>query len=227
MEGRSAVYRGVTRVEAERTYHDDARRAAAEGYVPTSEEWSAALGQQVLTVNYVHLPEQASAVLAALRDIETQPGSSSAQVSAAPSTVVPNAQWTAPDRRNRNNRVIGIGIFVVLVVALAIAGSGHPDSSPNAAAPAATSAAKHLTGKFLSWQAVDDAHGYAFFSITNSGTTTETATCTISVEDDFGDFGFDALVGEPVGPGKTISGNIPLSVGKGSFLINRGEVKDC
>jgi hypothetical protein len=74
---------------------------------------------------------------------------------------------------------------------------------------------------------VDDAHGYAFFSVTNSGGVTQTATCTITVQDDFGDFGFDYLVGETVGPGQTITGKIPLSVGKGSFLINRGTVKDC
>lgn len=86
---------------------------------------------------------------------------------------------------------------------------------------------KHLSGTFLSWLPVDEGHGYAYFSIKNDGTTAATAKCMISVKNDFGDFGFDALVGEAVGPGQTIKGRVPLSVGKGSFLINAGEVKDC
>ena len=65
------------------------------------------------------------------------------------------------------------------------------------------------------------------FSITNSGAETATAKCFIRVQDDFGDFGFDGLVGEEVGPGQTITGRIPISVGTGSFLINHGEVTDC
>jgi hypothetical protein len=66
MDTQSATYRGSTREEAEAAYHADARRRAADGYVPTSENWSVALGQQVLTVAFVHDPAQAPAVLSAL-----------------------------------------------------------------------------------------------------------------------------------------------------------------
>jgi hypothetical protein len=103
--------------------------------------------------------------------------------------------------------------------------------SNSAGAPGAADtpppAAKHLTGTFIRWEPVDDAHGYAYFSVTNNGTTTETATCTVKVSNDFGNFGFDYLVGETVGPGDTISGRIPLSVGEGSYSVNHGEVTDC
>lgn len=84
-----------------------------------------------------------------------------------------------------------------------------------------------LTGEFLRWEPVDDSRGYAYFTITNHGSTPATAKCTIRVSNDFGDFGFDFLVGEDVRPGQTINRKIPISVGKGSFLINEGEVSDC
>ena len=70
LESRSVVYRSSSREGAEQAYHAEARQMAAQGFVPTSEEWSAALGQQVLTVQYAHLPEQAPAVLAALASLE-------------------------------------------------------------------------------------------------------------------------------------------------------------
>jgi hypothetical protein len=85
----------------------------------------------------------------------------------------------------------------------------------------------HLTGEFVRWEPVDEQNGYAYFSITSTGSATEVATRTIRVSNDFGNFGFDSLVGEEVGPGHTISGFIPMSVGEGSFLINEGEVTDC
>jgi hypothetical protein len=86
---------------------------------------------------------------------------------------------------------------------------------------------KNLTGTFIRWEPVDDARGYAYFSVTNHGSTEALAECTIKVSNDFGNFGFDYLVGEPVGPGETINGRVALDVGEGSFLINEGEVTNC
>jgi hypothetical protein len=65
----STLYRGATREEAERTYHADARSRAQAGDVPFSEEWSIALGQQVLSVRYRHDPTAAPATLRALDEI--------------------------------------------------------------------------------------------------------------------------------------------------------------
>ena len=73
LESRSGVYRGTTRPDAERAYHAEARQLAAQGYVPTSEEWTSALGQKVLTVLYAHLPEQAPEVLIALSSLDATP----------------------------------------------------------------------------------------------------------------------------------------------------------
>ncbi len=73
MDTRSVIYRAPTREDAERAYHEGARDAAAEGFVPTSEVWSTALGQQVLTVLFVHAPDQANAVLEALGAVEAVP----------------------------------------------------------------------------------------------------------------------------------------------------------
>jgi hypothetical protein len=47
-EPRSGTYRAATRQLAEAADHTEASRAADEGYVPTAETWSEALGQQVL-----------------------------------------------------------------------------------------------------------------------------------------------------------------------------------
>lgn len=98
-------------------------------------------------------------------------------------------------------------------------------SAPTAAIPADSSA--NITGTFVAWDPVDDSSGYALFTLHNSGTASGVAKCTISVKDDFGDFGFDSLVGETVELGQRVSGKIPINVGKGSFKMNHGEVKDC
>ncbi len=58
----SAIYRGRTRHDATRAYHDDALRAAEHGYVPIGETWAQALGQEVLTVTYAHAPAEVAAV---------------------------------------------------------------------------------------------------------------------------------------------------------------------
>ena len=132
---------------------------------------------------------------------------------------------TAKPAKKSNNAAVGcLAIVVVLLVVGYASGAGKGSSGGSSGG---NSGANHLTGKFVDWVPVDEANGYAFFSITNSGTSTETATCTIRVKNDFGNFGFDYLVGEEVGPGQTVTGKLPLRVGEGSFLINHGEVTDC
>lgn len=100
-------------------------------------------------------------------------------------------------------------------------------NAPGISAPTSAPATSNLTGKFLSWEPVHEANGDAHFSVTNNGTSAAAAKCSISVRNDFGNFGFDSLVGETVAPGQTITGKIPISVSRGSFLINSGDVKDC
>jgi hypothetical protein len=67
---RSAVYRGATRDGTEAAYHVDARAVASSGYVPISEEWSSALGEQVLTVTYRYDPAEVPRILQALADAD-------------------------------------------------------------------------------------------------------------------------------------------------------------
>lgn len=86
---------------------------------------------------------------------------------------------------------------------------------------------KNLTGTFLRWQPVDSANGYAYFTVTNNGASTAVAKCTVNVRDDFGDFGFDTLVGETVPAGQTVTLKMAIGMGKGSLLVNHGTVKDC
>jgi hypothetical protein len=84
-----------------------------------------------------------------------------------------------------------------------------------------------LTGRFIRWEPVDEANGYAYISVTNHGSTAGVAECTVTVRNDFGDFGFDYMVGETIGAGETFSGRMAINVGEGSFLINQGDVTDC
>lgn len=58
----TAVYRGRTHHEATRAYHDDALRAVEHGYVPISESWAKAVGLEILTVTYGHVPAEVAAV---------------------------------------------------------------------------------------------------------------------------------------------------------------------
>jgi hypothetical protein len=114
-----------------------------------------------------------------------------------------------------------ISVFVLLAACSAGTGQAADNGDSNGNSGAG------LSGLFIEWVPVSDSNGYAYFSVTNSGGTTATATCTIKVSNDFGNFGFDILSGESVGPGETISGKMPLSVGEGSYLINKGAVSDC
>ena len=122
-----------------------------------------------------------------------------------------------------------IGVLLLIGIAVAFVsgndeGEATPtdrpvqdDDEPNA----------RITGEFLRWEPVDEENGYAYFSITNHGPEDGVAECTIEVRNDFGDFGFDILVGESIEAGETIRSRIPIDVGEGSFLINEGEVTDC
>lgn len=58
----TAIYRGRSRHDATRSYHDDALRAVEHGYVPVAETWAQALGQEVLTVTYAHAPAEVAGV---------------------------------------------------------------------------------------------------------------------------------------------------------------------
>ena len=158
-----------------------------------------------------------------------------APVSGPPSpAVTPPASpgWSAappavkPAKKNRNTAVGCVVVIIVLVAIGAAVGSNKSGSSGSGSSGSGSGGA-HLSGTFIQWVPVDEGHGYAYFSVTNSGTASATAKCTISVKDDFGDFGFDMLVGETVGPGQTITGKMAIGVGKGSLLINSGDVKDC
>jgi hypothetical protein len=123
--------------------------------------------------------------------------------------------------------LIGLLLLVGIVVAVV---SGDDETDGGNATPEPTETAEpdsRITGTFIRWEPVDDARGYAYFSITNAGPEDGVAKCHIKVSNDFGNFGFDKLVGEPIAVGETIEGRIPLDVGEGSFLINQGEVTDC
>jgi hypothetical protein len=124
--------------------------------------------------------------------------------------------------------LMGLLLLVGIVVAVV---SGNEDESNGSNATETPSEApepdSRITGTFVRWEPVDDARGYAYFSITNAGPEDGVAKCTIKVSNDFGNFGFDMLVGEPIAVGETIEGRIPLDVGEGSFLINQGEVTNC
>ena len=152
MEGRSGAYRGATREEAQQKYHDAARVAAAEGYAPTSEDWSSEAGEEVLTVTFAYLPDQAQAVLAALGGAEPQrpvpapTGPASAAVPALqrptvhidvspPSTpsrwssVVADVEARVPALKGRVPLAAGIGVAAVAVVFLVLILGGKPSGT--------------------------------------------------------------------------------------------------
>jgi hypothetical protein len=117
---RTGVYRGASEAEATAEYHAEAARAASEGFVPVSEQWSTALGQSVLTVSYVHAPDQAPAILEMLR---RQPPPAPRQPVAAgePGPAAHSSLGTYPvDRRAQASlyrRQVGWGCLGRLMVA--------------------------------------------------------------------------------------------------------------
>jgi len=124
-----------------------------------------------------------------------------------------------------------LGIIAVLIaigwIGNALGITGGAGSGGSSGTSSGTSSSGNISGEFLYWEPVDDKRGYAYFSLTNHGSTSAVATCTVHVSNDFGNFGFDYLVGETVGAGQTVTGKIPINVGEGSLLINKGEVTNC
>lgn len=122
--------------------------------------------------------------------------------------------------------VIVIGIVVALIVFVMTRGDSSSErtgSDPDEPDRVSTD----IRGEFVRWEPVDDARGYAYFTITNHGDAAATAECSVRVSNDFGNFGFDSLVGERIAAGDTFTGRMAISVSEGSFLINEGEVTDC
>lgn len=112
-------------------------------------------------------------------------------------------------------------LFVAVVVGIGVWGAiaGHQGGG---------GATGTVTGTLDRWAAIDSAHGYASFTLTNSGDSTVTATCTVEVSDDFGDIGYDQLAGVPVPAYESVTGRIALTVtGNGAANVNNGTVKDC
>ncbi len=127
-ENRTVVYRGGSREDAEQAYHADARGGAAAGYVPTSEDWTTALGQQVLTVVYAYLPDQAIGVAAALAAAEVEtalraqaPIAPGVAAQAPTPTVSPGATAAASPSRLVSVVVV---LVVIAVVVAALIGTG-------------------------------------------------------------------------------------------------------
>jgi hypothetical protein len=121
-EPRTVVYRGASRSEVERKYHAGARTAVDEGYAPASEEWSNALGQEVLTVRYAYDPDQASAVLSALDAAERE----SRTAAMAPRITQPPAATPAvavqqPDAKPPRSTTLRTVIVVLIIVLGAVA----------------------------------------------------------------------------------------------------------
>ena len=202
MERRSAIYRGAAREDAEAAYHDDALKSAADGFVPASETWSTALGHQVLTVDYVYQPDQAPVVISELRHLKTWPKPVNPPSGAPPleSAAPPLLNASPPVAKKQSNALGCLALIALAVVVwLAFSRGNSGSSADTTPPPAAAPEVSHLTGEFVRWEPVDEQNGYAHFSITNTGSATEVATCTISVSNDFGNFGFDSLVGEEVG----------------------------
>lgn len=91
-----------------------------------------------------------------------------------------------------------------------------------------TTRASTLVGSFEQWVPLDDSHGYAMFTVTNTGTTSQTPECFVTVANDFGETGSDILTGAaPVAPGQTVALTIALSMEKGAFLVTGGNVNFC
>lgn len=120
-----------------------------------------------------------------------------------------------------------VGIFIIGLVAWFLFGRGDTSSTKASDATPEPTVAKHLSGEFVEWQPVDEKNGYALFTVTNNGSSAATAECTVKVDNDFGNFGFDIMTGETIPAGQTKNYRMPLSVGEGSFLIDHGEVTDC
>lgn len=194
---RQTVFRGVSDADCIRQAERDAMLARENGYAPESQSWADDAGLRILTVIYRRMYGPPSAG-------PVGPG------------------WVAPAERKPRPVRLGVAVAVVVIGVIFLA-SSRP-SSPGSSTPAARAS---ITGSFIRWEPVDDARGYAVFTVTNNGSAAGTAKCSVSVRNEFGNFGFDSLVGETVGAGQTRTFRLALSVGSGSRLINTGTVKDC
>jgi hypothetical protein len=116
--------------------------------------------------------------------------------------------------------VLVAAMAVLLFVGTAFGTSKGAGSTPGAAA------AGGFSGVFGSWTPVDAGHGYARFAVTNHGTTSATAKCTVEVRDDFGNLGWDSLVGETIPAGQTKTLRMAISF-EGALRVTKGTVKDC
>lgn len=128
----------------------------------------------------------------------------------------------APRKSGVPKPVLLIGLLVLLGIIVANQNSSGSSDRSNR-----STTNSNLVGRFVSWEPVDDSSGYANFTITNRGSSSATAECSVRVSNDFGDFGFDSMVGERVPAGEAIALRMALDVGEGSFTINDGEITDC
>jgi hypothetical protein len=129
----STVYRGATREEAERAYHADARGRAQAGFVPVSEEWSTALGQQLLAVRYRYDPSATFETLRALGQVaaeskardeaETVGHPSAPTTEFVPPPPIQPPVGKASGGARRGWLVLGVVIFLAIVAAAAFLGA--------------------------------------------------------------------------------------------------------
>jgi len=89
-----ATYRGVDRETVTAQYHQDAYRASELGFVPVAEDWSEALGQQVLSVRYAYNPAEVPAVR---RELANAAGARLRMLvtTAKPATARPARRWSS------------------------------------------------------------------------------------------------------------------------------------
>jgi len=110
-----------------------------------------------------------------------------------------------------------VGVIVVVAVVWFVATQCHGSGSGS-----------QITGRVVDYQAVDAGHLQVVVELTNQGSDTATANCTVEATTPYGDMGFDYLAGESVGPGETKTGTVGLIIqNNAAALVNQVEVKDC
>lgn len=111
---------------------------------------------------------------------------------------------------------VTVGIVLALAAAAYIGSVRSEAGTPN------------IRPEFVRWEPIDASRGYAYISLVNEGSSAGTAKCVVEVKSDFGDIGFDILVGIDLAPGERWDGRVPLTVsGDGAFLVTLGSVRDC
>ncbi len=118
--------------------------------------------------------------------------------------------------QQKAGQAAGIGCLIIIIIVVLIAIFGHGSGSGGSVTGTAT------------WLPVDTAHGYALVTLTNSGSEDATATCTVEATTDFGDMGFDSMVGENIPAGQTVTAKFPLTIqNESAFKVTSVTVKDC